>query len=510
MSTPIIKLVDVTKKFPGVVALNQVSLEINSGEILGLVGENGAGKSTLMKILSGVIARGDYSGQVLVRGRASQFNNPSEAEGAGIAIIHQELANFQHLTVAENLFIGHWPQLQLNNKESGLIDWGKLQADAKHWLDLVGANCSPADLVGELSIGTQQLIEIAKALSRNSEILILDEPTSSLTPHESSHLIKLMKELRANGKALVFISHKMDEVFALCDRLVVLRDGQSVFTAKTEEVNLDSLVGQMVGRQVKDIYPPSPERKKGAVVLDVRNLVAKIEGHRDQLGPVSFQISSGEILGVGGLLGAGRSELVKAILGDYRATISAGEIFVGGQKHKFNSPQGALSTGLSYVSEDRKGESILPQRSLLENASISKLAIHSDKLLLNPDKEMTDCKNRLTELNTRFANIDQQIVQLSGGNQQKVIIARAMETDSQLIILDEPTRGIDVLAKKEIYEIIYNLAKQGKAILLISSDLPELMALSDRIAMMKNGKIQGIVNKSDFTQKGLMRLAFGV
>jgi ABC-type sugar transport system ATPase subunit len=510
MSTPIIKLVEVTKRFPGVTALDRVSLEIYKGEILGLVGENGAGKSTLMKILSGVFSSREYDGQILWSGQVVSFQLPSDAESAGIAIIHQELANFQHLTVAENLFIGHWPLVTSSAQNLGVIDWEKLNTDAKYWLDMVGANCKPDDLVADLSIGTQQLVEIAKALSRKSEILILDEPTSSLTPHESSHLIRLMKDLRANGKALVFISHKMDEVFELCDRLVVLRDGHTVHATKTADITLDGLVGHMVGRQVKDIYPASPERKRGPVILDVKNLVAKIEGHRDVLGPVNLQIHAGEILGIGGLLGAGRSELLKAILGDYRATILSGEIFVEGRKHVFQNPQAALDSGLSYVSEDRKGESILPQRSLMENASISKLTVRLKKFLIDANDESSACESRLNELNTRFANINQEIVQLSGGNQQKVIIARAMETDSRLIILDEPTRGIDVLAKKEIYEIIFKLAVQGKAILLISSDLPELMALSDRIAMMKNGQIQGLVMRKDFTQKGLMRLAFGV
>ncbi len=484
-------------------------MEIRSGEILGLIGENGAGKSTLMKILSGVYAADSFEGEIRIRGENAKFHGPSEAELAGIAIIHQELANFAHLTVAENLFVGHWPATAGVGGKLGCIDWSRLEQEAQNWLSLVGAGCSPKDLVGELSIGTQQLIEIAKALSRKSEILVLDEPTSSLTPHETSHLIRLMKELRTQGKALVFISHKMDEIFELCDRLVVLRDGQTVYETATKATNVDQLVGHMVGRQVKDIYPMKPQIAPGKKVLEVDQLVAQFVGRKEQLGPVTFQISAGEIFGIGGLLGAGRSELVKALLGDYRAEIGSGKILLNCEELSFSTPKEALSRGLVYVSEDRKGESILPQRSLSENTVISRLSIMPAQLKINDINENERATQRLKELKTRFAHINQEIVQLSGGNQQKVIIARAMETQASLIILDEPTRGIDVMAKKEIYEIIYQLAGQGKAILLISSDLPELMALSDRIAMMREGTIRGVVPRNEFTQVGLMRLAFG-
>lgn len=498
-----VQLKSVTKVFPGVRALDSVSLDIRSGEVLGLVGENGAGKSTLMKILSGVYPHGTYEGSVMIDQNEVRIDSPSKAEELGIAIIHQELSAFPHLSVAENLFVGHWPTA------SGRVDWSKMHESAQYWIDLVGAPCRVQDKMSSLSVGTQQLVEIAKALSRNSQVLILDEPTSSLTPNETKKLFALLKDLRAKGKALVYISHKMEEIFELCNRIAVLRDGQSVHQCLIQETSPEKLVEHMVGRTIQNIYPKSPTREFGRSILELKSYSARLPGKSFQLGPLSFAIREGEIFGIGGLLGAGRSELVKAVFGDEGAQRLDGDVYFEQQPVDFHTPEAALRKGLSFVSEDRKGESILPQRSLVENASISKLAVFFNRIRIDDHAEKTQAQKRLSELNTKCSSVEQQIHQLSGGNQQKVIIARAMETNARLIILDEPTRGIDVKAKSEIYEIIFHLAKSGKAVLLISSDLPELMALSDRIAMMREGKIRGILERGNYSQVELMRLAFG-
>ncbi len=500
----IVELKGVTKLFPGVKALDNVDLTIRSGEILGLIGENGAGKSTLMKILSGVYANGTYEGQITIDGTPVAFSSPSDAESHGVAIIHQELSTFPDLTVAENLFVGHWPKAA-----SGMVDWQRLNQMAQTWLDTVGAPCRADEKIGDLSIGTQQLIEIAKALSRQSKVLILDEPTSSLTPTESAKLFQLLRDLRLQGKAMVYISHKMEEIFALCDRLTVLRDGQTVCSFMTTETNPDGLIEHMVGRAIQNIYPPAPKRKFGNPILELNEYRARLPERAIVLGPLSFQIRAGEIFGIGGLLGAGRTELVKAIFGDETAEQLGGEVRFLDEVVKFLTPQAALRRGLSYVSEDRKGESILPERSLIENAGISRLAVFFRGLRINHTGETERARTRLGELSTKHSSLDQSISQLSGGNQQKVIIARAMDTDAKLIILDEPTRGIDVKAKSEIYEIIFQLATQGRSILMISSDLPELMALSDRIAMMREGQLMGILAREQFSQVALMQLAVG-
>lgn len=504
MSTPVVKLVDVTKRFPGVLALDRVNLTLNAGEVLGLVGENGAGKSTLMKILSGVYATNEFEGRVEVDGLPAAFRRPTDAEASGIAIIHQELSAFPELTVAENLFVGHWPL-----KPGGAIDWNKLNETAQIWLDRVGATAKPEDRMGDLSLGQQQLVEIAKALLRDGRILIFDEPTSSLTPRETENLKKLIRELRARGCALVYISHKMEEIFELCDRLVVLRDGRNVFESMTRDITPEKLVEPMVGRTIQDIYPKPPERDLNKVLLEVKDFSAQFSWSKIPLGPLNFTLHAGEIIGFGGLLGAGRTEILKALFGFEGLTRKSGEVRLKGKIAHPKTPREALLQGFSFVSEDRKGESILPDRSLTENAGLSRLMISPTRWRIDHHEENQLAANGLKELRTRYANLDQLITQLSGGNQQKVIIARALETGADVILLDEPTRGIDVSAKAEIYDIIFSLAKQGKGILLVSSDLPELMALSDRIIMVNNGKPSQIVERKDFSQVKLMKLVIG-
>jgi D-xylose transport system ATP-binding protein len=509
VTTEFVRLDGVTKDFSGVKALDGVALTAHSGEVLALVGENGAGKSTLMNILSGVYPSGSYQGQILVQGKPVHFQSPLDAEHSGITIIHQELSSFPHLTVAENMWVGHWP------KRHGLVDWQLMESSAAEWLEKVGAPFAPEMLMGELSTGGQQLVEIAKALSRDSRLLILDEPTSSLTPNEVERLFKLLKQLRSQGKALIYISHKMEEIYELADRITVLRDGKSVHSALASELTEPDLISHMVGRSLERLFPPPPERPASfmaeAPVLAVQSLIAQAKGADGggrKIGPLSFELRKGEILGFAGLLGSGRSELMQALVGGLTTRFDvSGEIRVGGELARYSTPRQALRAGLALVSEDRKRESNLPVRSLLENVSISRLATGSLTKVLNLEDELKACLESLDRFRTRYRDADQAITELSGGNQQKIIIGRILQTSPDVIILDEPTRGVDVGAKYEIYQILFELAAAGKSLLVVSSDLPELMALSDRIMVLAEGHMMGELPREKFSQTEIMRLA---
>lgn len=497
----LVRLDHITKTFPGVRALDDVSLEIRAGEVLALVGENGAGKSTLMKVLSGTYPVGSFTGRILVDGKETSFRSPADAEAAGIAIIHQELSGFLHLSVAENLFVGHWPG------KRGFVDWARLRADARKWLDVVGVRCELDETLANLSVGTQQMIEIAKALSRNSRVLILDEPTSALSPQEVDCLFALMERLRAEGKGLVYISHKMEEVYRLCDRITVLRDGQTVHTAPAAELPEDQLVSKMVGRPLSRLFPEAPARELGAEVLRLEKFSgAHASTGRQLFGPVSLSLHAGEILGFAGLLGAGRTELMRAIFGDENIRTS-GEVKIGGQVTQLASPRAALHHQLALVAEDRKRDSILPARNLSENVSIARLAAGNVARVLNATAEEDAAAESLRRFNTKAWGTGQLIQELSGGNQQKVILGRALQTAPQIILLDEPTRGVDVGAKYEIYEILFQLAKAGHALLVVSSDLLELMALADRIVVLSQGAMTGELPRAEFSQTEIMKRA---
>jgi len=496
----LIRLEEITKLFPGVRALDNVSLHVNSGEILALVGENGAGKSTLMKVLSGTYPAGSFSGNIFVDGQKVEFHSPRDAESAGIAIIHQELSSFLHLSVAENLFVGHWPS------SWGLVNWPQLYAEAQKWLSLVGVTCKPEDRMADLSVGTQQMVEIAKALSRNTRVLILDEPTSALTAWEVELLYALLKKLRAQGKGLVYISHKMEEIYQLSDRITVLRDGQSVHTANTKELPSEELLSKMVGRPLNRLFPPSPSREFGAEMLRVENFIGHSAEGKRLFGPISFTLYAGEILGFAGLLGAGRSELMQAIFGDEEIETS-GSLWLKGKKVDLRSPRLALREHLVFVPEDRKRDSILPQRSLNENVAISRLAARNIFQVLNETKEEIFAQTSLRSLDVKATDSSQLIQELSGGNQQKVILGRGLQTSPSMILLDEPTRGVDVGAKYDIYEIIFSLALEGRAVLLISSDLLELIALADRILVLNGGLSVRELNREHFSQTEIMKYA---
>lgn len=473
---------------------------MNAGEVLALVGENGAGKSTLMKILSGIYTAGTFEGDILIDGKSRHFHSALDAEEAGIAIIHQELSSFTHLTVAENLFVGHWPS------KAGVVNWADLNSQAQGLLDRVGARCRPSDLMKDLSVGTQQMVEIAKALSRNSRVLILDEPTSALTPLEVEKLFGLIRELKKQNYALVYISHKMEEIYGITDRIVVLRDGQTVHSELTAKLPEDKLITHMVGRSLERLFPTPPAREAGDVVLTVKEFTGHTKAGDRVFGPMNFSLRKGEILGFAGLLGAGRTELLQGIFGDPSIVLS-GEFEFQGKKGSIRSPRQALQRGLSFVGEDRKRDSILAIRSLDENVSIARLASRSIARLLHKAKEWTTSIKSLEQLRTRTTGPAQLIQELSGGNQQKVIIARALQTFPEVILMDEPTRGVDVGAKYEIYEILFNLVKTGKSLLLVSSDLPELMAMSDRILVLNHGRQMRIFDRADFSQEEIMKMA---
>lgn len=498
----LIRLREISKNFGAVQALKGVSLDLHPGEILAVVGENGAGKSTLMKILGGVYPHGDFQGQIENDSQSFQFKSPRDSEAAGIAFIHQELSNFPDLTVAENMVVGHWPA------QAGFVKNDQIYQYADTWLQKLGAEFSSRQKMSELSTGQQQVVEIAKALSRNSKILILDEPTSSLTSRETVKLFALLKELRGQGCGLIYISHRMEEIFALADRVAIFRDGQSVFTASIKELDEQKIVHHMVGRNLEHFFPERTEPVPSKVVLRIENFKARHKSSDLWRGPLSFYVREGEILGFSGLLGAGRSELLQALAGD-KAYETKGEIKYLGSEKRWQELRQSYADGMGLVPEDRKQQSLLTSRSLKENAGIVRLAQKGLISWISDNDEVKRTLEELKILKTKFHNEDQKITELSGGNQQKVIFSRVLQNMPQVLILDEPTRGVDVGAKAEIYHLIRQWASQGKSILLISSDLPELMAMSDRVIVLSEGQMQKELSKDEIQEETIMKWALG-
>lgn len=495
------RLVNIAKNFGGVAALRQVSLSVHSGEVLAILGENGAGKSTLMKILAGQYPAGTFNGDIFLNGQPAALRSPRDAERAGIAIIHQELAGFAHLTVAENLFVGHWP------KRNGFVDWSELRKRANELMQRFGFAVDLDAPMQSLSVGAQQMLEIIKALMSDARILILDEPTSALSNQEVETLFSAIETLRTEGRGLIYISHKMDEIERLANRVVVLRDGETVCECQWGELTREQLIEKMVGRPLDRLFPERPRaRKLGDEVLSVRNWSAQTSSGRRLFGPVQFTLRAGEILGFGGLMGAGRTEIVHSLFGDAKM-ITTGELKFRGEAVRFSSPREAWRHGLALISENRKDESLFSERSIDENTSLARLSLSSLAKLIQPDVERKRSAERLQQVRTKFHSSDQKVTELSGGNQQKVVIARVLETLPQVILFDEPTRGIDVGAKFEIYELIFALAEQGCAILLVSSDLPELMAISDRILVIRHGLTAAEFSTQPFSNTEIMRAA---
>jgi D-xylose transport system ATP-binding protein len=500
---PLLEMKQITKEFPGVKALDGVTFDLETGEFHALVGENGAGKSTLMKILSGVYPAGTYGGEIFVNDELKQFQTIREAENAGIAIIFQELSLVKELTVGENIFLGREPS------RFGVINWSELYHRATKLLQDLHLPIDPRTPVGNLGIGQQQLVEIAKALSQNAKILVLDEPTAALTESEVETLFTILGKLKSRGVGMIYISHKLDEVFLMSDRITVLRDGRTVGTQKREDLTKEKVISLMVGREVGDIFPKAAH-EFGETVLEIKNLTAfeSEPPHKKLVDDVSFSVRKGEVLGIAGLMGAGRSELLMTIFGAWFGRAS-GEIYVEGKRVEIDSPSEAIRNGIGFVTEDRKRFGLILEQTILENMTLAGLKQISGAFLTNRTRESIAAKSAIESLRVK-ANSPLTVANtLSGGNQQKVVLGKWLLTKPKILFLDEPTRGIDVGAKQEIYAEINKLAKKGLAIVMVSSELPEVLGLSDRILVLHEGKLTGEFTRAQATPEKVMVAATG-
>jgi len=504
MSTPLLEMKNITKEFPGVRALNNVSFSVAEGEIHCLVGENGAGKSTLMKVLSGVYPHGEYSGDIVLNGQVQRFNNISDSERAGIAIIYQELALIPELTVYENIFLGH------EIKSGFIIDWNETIKRATEMLKKVRLDVNPEAKVKELGVGKRQLIEIAKALSKDVKLLILDEPTAALNEVDSDNLLSLLRDLKKHGVTCVLISHKLKEVIEIADTVTVLRDGQTICTldAKKGEVSEQVLIKHMVGREIDNIYPQRERGKTGDIVFEVRNWSAYNPAlGRQILRDVNFNVRKGEIIGIAGLMGSGRTELALSIFGNPDGYQVTGNLYLRGELKHFSHPQYAIQAGLAYSTEDRKGDGLILIQDVKQNITLANLKEIAERGVVNNNAEVKVANEYKTSLNIKTPNVEQIVSNLSGGNQQKVCLGKWLFVKPDVLILDEPTRGIDVGAKFEIYTIMTKLVQQGMSIIMISSELPEILGMSDRVYIVSSGKIAGEMPIEEATQEKIMHLA---
>ncbi len=500
--TPILEMRSITKEFPGVKALDGVTLDLFAGEFHSLVGENGAGKSTLMKVLSGVYPAGTYGGDIVIGGEVKQFKTVRDGENAGIAIIFQELSLIKELTVAENIFLGREPS------KFGVINWTELYKRAGKLLKDLNLPINPKTPVKNLGIGSQQLVEIAKALSQNAKILVLDEPTAALTESEVETLFDILRALKARGVGMIYISHKLGEVFAMSDRISVLRDGRTVGTQNAKDLTIEKVIALMVGREVGDIFPAS-SHEFGETALEIKNLTA-YDADTDKLlvDNISFSVRRGEVLGISGLMGAGRSELLMSIFGAHTGRKS-GEIYVEGKPVSINSPAEAIKNGIGFVTEDRKRFGLILDQTILDNMTLAGLKQIGGAFLTNRARESVAARKSMTDLHVKANSPLTAAGTLSGGNQQKVVLGKWLLTKPKVLFLDEPTRGIDVGAKQEIYANINALAKEGLAIVMVSSELPEIIGLSDRILVLHEGKSTGEFTRTDVTPEKVMAAATG-
>ena len=506
----ILEIQNLTKDFPGVRAVENVSLNIKKGEIHSLCGENGAGKSTLMSCISGVYPRGSYEGTVLLKGRQTNYSSVKDSEKEGLAIIHQELALSPYLSIYENIFLGHM------ETKCGIINWNKYIKESKKYLDIVGLKEQPETVVSKLGVGKQQLVEIARALSKNAELLILDEPTSSLNEDESEKLLNLILEFKRQGITSVIISHKLHEVLKVADRVTILRDGKSIRTYDVKDDNLteEMIIKDMVGRDLTQRFPQRPSSAPGETVMEVKNWTVYHPEYHDikVVDNVSFFLREGEILAFCGPMGAGRTELMMSIFGKSYGYRSEGELFIQGKQASlmpcvFNSASAAIGAGLGFVSEDRKGLGLVMIQDIKTNIAHSSLKKLSRFGIMNNQKEIRKAERYRKELNIRTPSVNQIVQNLSGGNQQKVVLSKSLLADPDILIVDEPTRGIDVGAKTEIYGILNEMIAVGKSIIMISSELPEALGMADRIYVMNEGRIKGVLTKEEASQEKIMHLA---
>lgn len=483
---------NITKSFPGVMALDNVEFELCKGEVMALLGENGAGKSTLMKILSGVYTRD--SGEMKIFGKDYKDLNPKSAQEAGVAIIHQELNMCRHLTVTENIFLGR------ELMRGGVLDHAKMDAEARELLSALKIDIDPDHVVGDMPVSKQQMVEIAKALSVNAKILIMDEPTSSLTAKEIEELFRIIRQLKEEGCGIVYISHRLEELRHIVDRVTIMRDGKFIKRENFSAMSMEQIIANMVGREIKEQFP-KVRCEKGRKIFEVRNLNA---GH--MVRNINFSLYEGEIVGFAGLMGAGRTETTRAIFGVDEKT--SGEIILEGKELKINCPMDAIKAGIVLAPEDRKKDGLCTKLSIRHNLALPNLDIICNKLgIIRSQKEDEICDQAVKNLRIKTPNVEINSGNLSGGNQQKVVVGKWLARDSKVVIFDEPTRGIDVGAKVEIYHLMNELKKQGIAVMFVSSEMPEVMGIADRIIVMCDGRITGELSAEDATQDAILTMA---
>ena len=492
MNEVIVRMEHITKTFPGVKALDDVHFELRAGEVMALLGENGAGKSTLMKILSGVYTRD--GGEMEIFGKSYSDLTPKGAQALGVAIIHQELNMCRHLSIAENMFLGR------EKTRLGTLSQREMEAEASNALEELGIDLDPRQVVGELPVSKQQMVEIAKALSTNAKILIMDEPTSSLTSREIDDLFRIIRDLKAKGCGVVYISHRLEELQYIVDRVTIMRDGQFVTSGRFQDMTMDEIIANMVGREIKEKFP-RVQCKKGKCVFEARGLNAG-----RMVRDVSFQLYEGEIVGFAGLMGAGRTETTRAIFGvDPK---ESGRLFLDGREVSIRSVEDAIRNGIVLAPEDRKKDGLCTKLSMRENIALPNLDIICDKAgVVRKRREEQMCNEAIANLRIKTAGLDSDAATLSGGNQQKVVVAKWLARNSRVVMFDEPTRGIDVAAKVEIYHLMNRLKQQGIAVMFVSSEMPEVMGIADRIIVMCDGRITGEIGSGEATQEKILTLA---
>jgi putative multiple sugar transport system ATP-binding protein len=499
----LLEMKNITKTFPGVKALDNVNLKVEEGEIHALVGENGAGKSTLMNVLSGIYPYGTYEGDIIYNGEICKFNTIKDSEGKGIVIIHQELALVPYMSIGENMFLGN------EQGKKNAIDWDKTYAEADKYLKMVGLSESSKVLVKEIGTGKQQLVEIAKALAKQAKLLILDEPTSSLNETDSRALLDLMLAFKKQGMTMIIITHKLNEVAYVADKITVVRDGSTIETLDNraeEKISEDRIIQGMVGRELTNRFPKRENPKIGEVNMEVQNWTVyhPLYPERKVVDNVSINVRKGEVVGIYGLMGAGRTELAMSIFGQSYGTGISGTLKINGKEVTLKTPKEAIKNKLAYVTEDRKGNGLVLSNPIKINTTLANLDSISSHKVIDKDKEYQVAEEYRQKLRTKCPSVEQKVGNLSGGNQQKVLLAKWMFTEPDVLILDEPTRGIDVGAKYEIYCIINDLVAEGKSVIMISSELPEVLGMSDRIYVMNAGQIVGELAAKDATQEIIM------
>jgi len=500
----LLEMKNITKTFPGVKALDNVNLRVEEGEIHALVGENGAGKSTLMNVLSGTYPYGSYEGNIIYNGKVCKFNNIKDSESKGIVIIHQELALIPYMSIGENVFLGN------ERGKSYAIDWDETYGQADKYLKIVGLDEPSSVLVKDIGVGKQQLVEIAKALAKNAKLLILDEPTSSLNESDSQALLDMLISLKKEGLTSIIISHKLNEVAYVADHITVIRDGATIETLDNRAENIDEgrIIKGMVGREISDRFPKRTDTVIGDVCLEIKNWSVNhpIYTERKVVDDVSIKVRKGEVVGISGLMGAGRTELAMSVFGKSYGTNITGSLYINGKKVALKNARDAIDHGLAYVTEDRKGNGLILSSSIKENTTLANMRGVSTNSIIDHDKEYAVAVEYVDKLKTKTPSVNQLIGNLSGGNQQKVLLAKWMFADPDILILDEPTRGIDVGAKYEIYCIINQIVSEGKSVVMISSELPEVLGMSDRIYVMNEGQIVGELDAAEASQEKIMSL----